>query len=158
MSKIIFIVIFSFSFLWANTLEIKSENQILDNFKMEVFEDKTASLSLKEIVTKNFTPASSRISTGYSESYFWFRFKVKNKTNREITYILESTESFTHEVDCFILSENENILKYEKGFNRYNENNQVENINPQFPINLKKGERSERRIQSVARVASAFKN
>ena len=72
MNRIVIILLFTFSLLFAQTeLVIQKDGDIFDDFKVEKYEDKSASLDFKEIRTiKEFTPHSNRISTGYSKSLF----------------------------------------------------------------------------------------
>ena len=143
MHKISFLFFFCFSVLLAKPLVIVSEHQVFDDFQMEKFEDKNNSFHFSAIQKRHFIPASNKISTGYSKSSFWYRFQVKNNTDKNLTYILEATEPFLHEIDCYVISSDGQVRKFEEGVNRLNREGVVENSNPQFPIYLKAHEEKE---------------
>ncbi len=108
-----------------------------------MYEDTTASLTLDETKDKTFVPISNSISTGYSNSYYWYKFKLQNQTEKSLKYIFESTEHLTHEMDFTIISKGEKRVTYEKGIGRYNKEGVVETTKLNFPIYLKKGEQKE---------------
>ena len=143
MQKIFFLLFFYVGVVLANPLVIVSEHQVFDNFQIEMYEDKNNTLSLNAVQKKDFVSASNRISTGYTKSSFWYRFEVKNSTDKNLTYILEASEPFLHEIDCYIISSDGKIRKLEKGVNRLNKDGVVENSNPRFPIHLKANEQKE---------------
>ena len=143
MHKIFFLLFFCVSALLSKPLVIVSEHQIFNDFQVEMFEDKNNSLSLNAVQKRDFIPASNKISTGYSKSSFWYRFEVKNSTDKNLTYVLEATEPFLHEIDCYIVASDGIVRKFAKGVHRLNKEGVVENSNPQFPIHLKAHEQKE---------------
>lgn len=59
-----------------NSLEIYPLNSVL-----EIYEDKSAQLSLKNVLNMEFQPNSNgTINFGLTNSAFWFRFKINNQT------------------------------------------------------------------------------
>ncbi|MCX7997855.1 MAG: SpoIIE family protein phosphatase [Leptospiraceae bacterium] len=69
---------------------LSSENTILLNFLeiypvnsvLEIYEDKSAQLSLNDVLNVEFQPnINNTINFGLTNSAFWFRFKINNQTN-----------------------------------------------------------------------------
>ena len=106
-----------------------------------MYEDTSASLSFKQIKEiKEFTAHSNRISTGYSKSFFWFKFNIKNATDSSISYFIQFTESDIHELDLYIVSATGESTKYEQGIAYFTENRVNELKKPKFQIDLSSGE------------------
>jgi len=140
--RIIFILLFSFSALFSQTNLIISKNgDTFSDFKVEMYEDSTASLSFLEIKEiKEFIPQSNSISTGYSNSNFWFRFNIRNASNSDLNYFIQFSENFAHEIDCYIISSNGKYSKSELGVGRFSNNSINKHIKSKFKINLERGE------------------
>jgi len=125
-----------------NDLIITQQGDIFTDFTVEMYEDSSASMSFVDIQSsKNFSPHSNRISTGYSKSVFWFRFTLINKTDADLTYFAEFTENFAHKVHGFITSEQSNtVIKSKQGVAYLNLEQSDELLKPNFQIDIKSGE------------------
>ena len=144
MIRILLIALLSFSSLaiaGQSDLVIAKQGDIFKDFTVDMYEDSSATLSFKQIKEiKEFTPHSNRISTGYSKSFFWFKFRIKNATSSNISYFIKFTESDIHELDLYIESSNGEFLKYEQGIAYFTENSVNELKKPKFQIDLSSGE------------------
>ena len=143
--KYIFLLLFLFvAFLDANTLNIQKDGDAFTNFEMEVYEDKSAALSLEDIEKKEFHTRDNTLSTGYSQSAFWLRVKVKNSTNKLLKYYFYATESFADSVEFYALDSKNNITKKGKaGLSIVKSDNKIHNTNPKFAFVLHAGETKE---------------
>gem|GEM_PF-6020699 len=126
----------------SNDLIITQPGDIFTDFTVEMYEDSSASMSFAEIQSlKNFTPHNNHISTGYSQSVFWFRFTLINKTDVNLTYFAEFTENFAHKVHGFITSEQtKTVIKSKQGVAYLNLEQSDELLKPKFQIDIKSGE------------------
>ena len=138
MIHFIFIFLLSFSSLLfaQSNLVITKPGTSFTDFTVDMYEDSSASLSFEEVKHKKFVAASNRISEGYSKSYFWFKFKIKNATDSKLEYFIHLTENFLHEVDCYIVSESGEFLKYKDGVGNFSDNTLNKLKKPTFQINL----------------------
>ena len=132
----------SFSFAFSQSeLIITKTGDVFTDFTVEMYEDTSASLSFNEIRDiKEFTPQSNSMSKGYSNSNFWLKFKIKNETNSNVNYFLETTESFIHEIDCYIISSNGEYTKEGQGVGYFTQGSVNKHHRPQFQIDLSSGE------------------
>lgn len=144
MVRFFLIFLFLFSTLsFANTkdLIITQKGDIFTDFNVEMYEDKSAAQSFAEIKKSKFTPHSNRISTGYSESIFWFRFTLVNNSDQDLIYFAEFTENFAHKVHGFISEKNLFDFSEDKqGVAYLALENSDELLKPKFQINIKSGE------------------
>ena len=148
MLRTFLIILLAFSSIYSNfvfakqsELVITEQNDIFQDFSVDMFEDTSASLSFHEITKISaFTPQSNRISTGYSKSNFWFRFNITNTTNSRLDYFIKFTENFAHEVDCYIASSNGKFTKYEEGVGYFKKGHKNRLNKPTFEVELNSGE------------------
>ena len=139
---LIALILFSSSvFARQSDLIIARQGDIFKDFTIGMYEDTSASLSFKQIKeTKGFSTHSNRISTGYSKSFFWFKFNIKNLTDSSISYFIQFTESDIHELDLYIVSDTGEFTKYEQGIAYFSENRVNKLEKPKFQIDLDSGE------------------
>ena len=122
-------------------LVIYNKGDVFDDFTVGMYEDSSASLSFKQIQNiENFIPQSNRISEGYSNSFFWYKFKITNATQSEVTYFVQFTENFVHELDGYIVSRNGQYIKQEQGVGYFSTNGVNELKKPRFKIDIASGE------------------
>ncbi|MFK5892462.1 MAG: diguanylate cyclase [Pseudomonadota bacterium] len=144
MSRLLIVILLSFSslvFAKPNELVVANKGDVFYDFTVAMYEDSSASLSFKQIQEiKDFTPQSNHISKGYSQSFLWFKFTIKNATNLALNYFIKFTESITHEVDCYIQSSNGEYIKYEQGVGYFSKNKVNELKKPEFKFNLNSSE------------------
>ena len=116
MIRLLLIVLMSFSSIVSarqSDLVITEQGDIFTDFTVDIYEDTSAALSFKQVKgVKEFTPHSNRISTGYSKSFFWFKFKIQNATSSNVNYFIQFTESDIHELDLYIVSSSGEFIKW----------------------------------------------
>ena len=141
MIRYIFVFLLSVSALLSQSqVIVKKSGDVFTDFSIDMYEDSSSSLSFEEIKNKKFTPHSNSIAKGYSDSYFWIRFKIKNETDLDIKYIVKAAENTAHELDCYVLSANGTYVKYEKGIGYFSENQVNKLKKSEFRVDLSSGE------------------
>jgi len=140
--RILFIISIYVSTLFANSeLLILDKTQSFSDFAVDVFEDSSSKMKLDAIKKiDKFKEASNKISTGYTKSSFWFRFKIKNKTDESLHYFLQFTENFAHEIEYYTFSSDESFTQEFAGVSHYDESKTSYHIKPTFTLNLNSGE------------------
>lgn len=72
-------------------------------FTVEEYIDKNNTLTYEEFKNLSyFTSSNNHLSKGYSNSTFWYHFSVKNETTKPLTYYLQFSEVFLHQVDFYL--------------------------------------------------------
>jgi signal transduction histidine kinase len=143
MIRIFAIILIYISTLYATpTLTISHDGQVFDEFKLLVYEDKSTSLEIDDIKKiTTFKPYQSRISKGYSDSNFWFKFDIHNKSHQSIKYFIHLTELLSNRIDCYIVSKNKkNTIRQSAGPDTFITGKQNKLTHPLFEINLKNNE------------------
>lgn len=132
----IFFLIIAIPSSYANVI-IKNENETFRDIDTLIYEDVSAMLSFDDILKiKDFNSYTNRISEGYSDSAFWIKFEVQNKTSKNLDYFIKFTEVFQDKIDCYILSSNSDFSKQEAGVG-YFVNNQDNTITrPTFKLKI----------------------
>jgi len=86
----------------GDSLTLSKEIETLDNFSIEILEDKQNVLSVDDALNQpSWKSSSSRISQGYSSSTFWLKLTVNNQTDKQLSRHLLFTESFLRSVDLY---------------------------------------------------------
>lgn len=151
MIRFFLVLLLSFSSLVLakqSDIVITQQGNIFKDFTLDFYEDSSAALSFEKIKEiREFTTHSNRISKGYSDSAFWFKFNIKNATDTNVTYFIKFTENMVHELDCYITSENGDYIKHQQGVGYFSANNVNALQQPQFKINLRSGESKEVHIR-----------
>jgi len=138
MLRFLFFLSFFITLASASGLVIKKPSDNFQKFSIERYEDTSGKLQLSDIIQKgNFVPSSNSMSYGYNQSHFWFRFSVTNQTNQNLTYVLESTETFFHLVDFYVLQNGLLRQSHLTGIGRINQDGMVDNVNPTMKIEFK---------------------
>ena len=137
--------------LGQNELTLTKRNAKVVDFNIEVYEDKTSSLTLDEIKNvKNFSLSHNRISLGYTKSAFWFRFKIKNISDEKLDYVLVSTELIADKLDCYVVSKDSTVKEYKSGLGYLNKDSLVINSIHKYPISLEAYEEKEVYLREVS--------
>lgn len=124
-------------------LFVEETAKIFD-FKLSVYEDTSAAMSFEQIRdSKNFTPSHNRISLGYTKSAYWFKFKIKNTSDKKLEYTLLATELIADTLDCYIVSKNAEVMEYKSGLGYINSDGLVLNSMHKFPFSLNAFEEKE---------------
>ena len=142
MIRYLVVFIFLLSSLFAEvTLEITKSTEVLDDFSVESYEDSSGSQLFEDIrKLDEFTAHSNHISTGYSNSAFWFRFKLKNTTDTKIDYFISFSEVMADSVKCYIVSADGVVIEHEAGIATFTTRSQNKTLRPKFSISLEDGE------------------
>ena len=153
--RYLFILLFTSTLLSAQSdLIISKDGDIFDDFALEMYEDSSASLSLEEVKNKKeFKSYTNKISLGYSDSAFWFKFRLKNATSKELNYLIRFSENMADELDCFIVSQSDEYISYRAGISTYIEKNN-DHIKPKFKIKLNASESKTIYIRLVSKYSN----
>ena len=93
------------SLLGADTLKVQSQSGSFTEFNLQMYEDSSARLTFDEIQNINaFSPHTNNISTGYSNSTFWFKFTMQNVSNTKLRYFVRFSESNMHKANFYTTS------------------------------------------------------
>ncbi|MCB1160584.1 MAG: hypothetical protein KDK45_24000, partial [Leptospiraceae bacterium] len=141
--SIIIFLMFPFSFLRAEVISINvrenSKLQIGEEF--EFLEDKTGKMEL-ETVQKLDTWQKSRsnfISTGFSTSYYWFRFSLHNPTKKKLRLVFDTGFSRQDRFEFYEIYKEGNIKKTVVGDLYVFSKRPIKNPNFCFPIEFEAG-------------------
>lgn len=119
-----------------NILTIDKEKYVFDNFEVHKYEDRTASLSINDVMQiKKFSPVSNNIAEGYTNSAFWYKLDVKNDTEHSLEFILDTVERVLTEVDLYIVTE-EKTIHYKGGNNVKYEDRVIPHPIARFKVNI----------------------
>lgn len=101
--KILFLFLFSCAFLLAKPIflnnELSSVNSINHQITIEDVDDK---LNAKKMLEEFFSSTYSKSYTKYTNSTFWTKFVIKNKTNEHKEIILKNPRAGIDEIDIYI--------------------------------------------------------
>ena len=138
MIRIFLIIFFIVSTLCSqDNLVIKQDGDSFTKFNVKMYEDKNNSLTIDEIQKiDTFVPKSNRISNGYSQSTFWFTFKITNETNTHLHYFIQFTENFIDKLDCYVVSPDGTYVHYQEGPGYFKKGRQNILKKPIFGIDL----------------------
>ena len=145
------------SFLGAEPFLIHQQSDSFTTFNLQMYEDKSAHLSFSEIENiQTFTPHSNDISTGYSDSTFWFKFTLENLSGKRTRHLVKLSESNMHKVNFYTVSN-----KGKKGYEEYGVSyykKGVKNIhkNAKFTVDLDVNETKVVYISVFSRYANSF--
>jgi len=140
MRRVIWLLFVISNSTFANIV-ISNPNDSFYDFEVELYEDVNKSLDFEDIKTLDkFTPISNKISKGYSKSNFWIRFNLQNISQEDIDSIIYFTENLSHEVDCYIVSEDGSVEKQRQGVGYFVTGAKNKLDNPKFNFHIKSGE------------------
>ena len=150
------VFVFLLSSLFAEvTLEITKSGEVLDNFVVEYYEDSSASKTFDEIQElSSYTAHSNRISTGYSNSAFWFKFSLKNSTEQEIDYLISFSELMADSIICYEVLDNGTIKEHKAGVSTFKKGVENRALRPKFTIVLKSDEKKMIYIRLIGKYAN----
>ena len=84
------------------SLTITNNVHLIDNFAIEILEDKQNDLTVDNVLQQpNWEVSSNKFSLGYSTSTFWLKLTINNPSNESVNKRLLFTESFLREVDLY---------------------------------------------------------
>ncbi|MEB3192855.1 MAG: 7TM-DISM domain-containing protein, partial [Snowella sp.] len=93
-------------------------------FNLEIFEDKTRSLTIEDVVNQKFIPNRQEVANlGIRNSAIWVRFRVKNEANLTKKWLLVLSDTRISTVDFYLPKPNKNkldIIKTGRDFPFYN--------------------------------------
>jgi hypothetical protein len=121
-----------------DTLTIKNISRNID-----YIEDKGKKLTLEDIVNNETLrwakTTSSSINFGYSKSQFWFRFAVKNKTKKNVSWLLEVDFPLIDLIELYIPDKPDHFRVSTTGYTLPFSSRDMKYINYIFKINQKPG-------------------
>ncbi|WP_320035678.1 diguanylate cyclase [Halarcobacter sp.] len=138
MNKFVLVFILFCSTLFAqDNILINNETKI-DNFNVLVYEDKNSKLTLDEITKiDNFKTVNNHISNGFTNSTYWYKFKIKNQSNEDIKRYIKMSENILDKVDLYLLTEDNKLIKHKKSGPGYfidGQKNKLERAHLEFTI------------------------
>lgn len=111
------IVLFLMTFLFtlhAENVVITKPGEAFYDFTVHEFINTPEDITFDEIQKHDFHDSTNRLSKGYSTQSYWYRFSVKNETTQTLTYYLQFSEVFLHQVD-FYINDNKEITHEVQG-------------------------------------------
>ena len=141
MIKYLLLLIFFFTSLCAQQTIIIDNNSTIEKFKISSYEDKTSSLTIEDIKSiKEFKEINNNISNGFTNSNFWYKFTIKNRSSQTIKRYLKLTESIMDKIDFYIYSNNKMIKHKKDGVGYFKEGQKNYLERPVIAFDLKKDE------------------
>ena len=112
--RILFVLICLINFVNANNIIKTTDNQdTYNNFDILYLEDVNSNLKIQDILKKEFKKRSnSKFALGYKKGTMWFKFSLKNTTNKD-SFIISLNESFYEIANLYY--KDEIIIKKENG-------------------------------------------
>ena len=110
-SGILFLLLFLTAPLSAENIE-KSDSQFIELLGVPYYEDKTSSLSLKEVQSKDFSIREDTVASfGFTSSAYWFKIRTQAKENASShKWWLNVTYPLLDKLDLYICDENDKVL------------------------------------------------
>ncbi len=123
MQKIIFLVLFSYlSLLYGDSqlkvLDLSDSHYEIGESLLE-YEDTTAKMTLSEIrhlPSENFKPLNRPVASHpFTNSAFWYQFKVINKENRPLSRVIIFEPAWLDSVNVTVISSQGEVKRYQGG-------------------------------------------
>lgn len=110
MSKL-FIILITFLYTYASSLEINDNRLKYDDFQLLYLEDKSLKFGIEEVSQKEFLDTKkNKFSLGYKKGIVWFKLSIKNNSSKE-NFILSLNESFYEKANLYYYDKNRWITK-----------------------------------------------
>lgn len=123
MQKILFLLLFAFiSILNAEispkSLDLSVPNKVI-GYSLVEYEDKSAKMSLSDIRALspgNFKSLNKAVASHpFSNSAFWYQFKVENKENRALSRLIIFEPAWLDSINIMVISPRGELKSYEGG-------------------------------------------
>ncbi len=141
MIKYLLLLTLFFTTLFAEQTILIDNNSTIEKFKISTYEDKTSSLTIKDITSiKEFKEVGNNVSNGFTNSTFWYKLTIKNRSSQTIQRYLKLTESIMDKIDFYIYSNNKMIKHKKDGVGYFKEGQKNYLERPVIEFDLKKDE------------------
>ncbi len=125
--KIIFYILFFYSILFGNEVNINFSHYI----------DNDGNLSINEILKSDKFREMNKTYLGYVSGNIWSKIELKNSSNINKSFILKNDRHIVFELDAYIFANNELQNSYFMGAARELQNRVIAHRVNLIPINLK---------------------
>lgn len=120
--------------------EIGNKSEKLENFEMGLFIDPDRKLTIEELALKKYFPlTNSRFKVESIDSDYWFVFKLKNSSSKEINRLVGFDEVYMETADIYY-QENGSWHFEKNGLSEPMESRRIKNRCPLFNVRLTAGE------------------
>jgi diguanylate cyclase (GGDEF)-like protein len=125
---------------------IDSEQTYSVGRHLSYLEDKTGTLTLKNVLTDNdrLRFVDSEVETpnfSFTNSVYWFRLELSNRNSRVSEWLLESQYPLLDHIDAHLVYPNNRIVSFESGDLLPFSQRAIKHRNVTFLLSLEKGER-----------------
>ncbi len=150
----IFLLIFLISnIIYASPIIINTHDKKIDDFSIKFYKDTTKKLTIKDIVSQDFTKEiSSQFTFGYINANVWFKFEIENKSDVK-DFILYFTEPYFDKVNLYTKKSNA-WTEIKNGLSIPIKQRNIYDHNPTFNISLEKDKITTFYVLSEARVGN----
>jgi two-component system, sensor histidine kinase LadS len=103
------IIFFKVGFVEAQEIQIGNNfHHILIGNRVEIFEDKSKKMNFGEVKNQQFsTYPKQSINVGFTNSYYWLRFRLKNTDSVRTSAFLEISNPHINKLQLFVVKGNE---------------------------------------------------
>ena len=107
--------------------------------QIDAFEDKSTKLEFEQIQKVKFNKCTKRLlNSGYSESKFWYKFKVKNESDKKWIFAIKGT--LLDEIEIYEILPNGGVLKRISGDHHPHSSREIDAPMFGFYLNIPKNE------------------
>jgi signal transduction histidine kinase len=147
-----FLVLFLFcTHLLSGEITIKDSDSSYKDFQLNLYQDKSKKLSLKEIQNiKDFQKTTNNVSLGKQEGNIWLHFSIKNLTNEKQQRVLFITEPTLWDIELFIISDKKTISSQNVGQNIFAKDGKIAGAYPELEITLEAREKVDIYIRNAS--------
>ena len=143
-SILVFLILFFYTgndcFSKIPEYEIGNKSEKLDNFEMGLFIDPDRNLTIEELALKSDFPlTNSRFTIKSIENDYWFVFKLKNSSSKNISRLIGFDEVYMETADIYY-QENGSWHIEKNGLSEPMKSRRIKNRCPLFNVKLAAGE------------------
>lgn len=144
-----------------SSLNLRERNKVYEvsNSYFTVFEDSSGSMSFSDIneVEKNFKPSYTKFFRNKNtNSTYWYKFKVKNKSDIINNWLLVSYNYAVKEIDVYVVDKNGNLTLQPHDENTILSERLIYHKQPTFYLDIKHGDEATIFIRTVHSSQSDF--
>jgi signal transduction histidine kinase len=142
MKKYFLVLLLLSTHLFSSEITIKDNDSSYKDFQLNLYQDKSKKLSLKDIQNiKDFQKTTNNITLGKQEGNIWLHFSIKNKTNKIQKRVLFITEPTLWDIELFIISDKKTISSQNVGQNIFTKDGKIAGAYPELEITLEAREK-----------------
>jgi len=140
-----------FTHLLSSEIIIKDSDSSYKDFEVNLYQDKSKKLSLKDIQNiKGFQKTTNNITLGKQEGNIWLHFSIKNMINKIQKRVLFITEPTLWDIELFIISDKKTISSQNVGQNIFTKDGKIAGSYPELEITLEAGEKVDIYIRNTS--------